>query len=528
MEEIRQLDGVELNFVVLDSDDDEEDEEEEEEEDEEEEEEDRLRSIGSFRRLDNAVAGRDGSPTSLHSYLGAVDDTPGRKMVLLDAGAVLSLPMLFLHDVVLFPEATLPLRLIHASLVVAVEKALRHVDAPNTIGVVLMHRRLNHQYVNASVGTTAEIRQLGRLDDGSVNVLTRGQQRFRLIRHWEDVDGVVWGDIQIIEEDTPLRTPRDAFAQLAACSSFRPHTSSPVMSSDVSQIKQQNHMDSKLDCDSPSHTSTVSDHSTMAAKMCHSRSQSSNSMKLCVSGQSVMKTFVDDDDDDIAASWCSSSARATRKKQQHQCTPASYSKQPVQASLSFWPRWVYEMYDSYTLARRAAELWKRTIKNSNMDDHVGKPDLLSFYIGSKLPVSESGRQKLLEIDGIVYRLQREIQLLKIFDIIKCCRCKSKLAKRSDLVEMSCDGPVGTHVNPHGFVHSIITVNNATGLALVGTSSKEYSWFPGYSWTIGECANCGNNIGWFFKTTKKHLCPTYFWGIRTAQIADVVEEDDLEE
>ncbi|KQK05328.1 hypothetical protein BRADI_2g19430v3 [Brachypodium distachyon] len=325
MEEIRQLDGVELNFVVLDSDDDEEDEEEEEEEDEEEEEEDRLRSIGSFRRLDNAVAGRDGSPTSLHSYLGAVDDTPGRKMVLLDAGAVLSLPMLFLHDVVLFPEATLPLRLIHASLVVAVEKALRHVDAPNTIGVVLMHRRLNHQYVNASVGTTAEIRQLGRLDDGSVNVLTRGQQRFRLIRHWEDVDGVVWGDIQIIEEDTPLRTPRDAFAQLAACSSFRPHTSSPVMSSDVSQIKQQNHMDSKLDCDSPSHTST-----------------------------SVMKTFVDDDDDDIAASWCSSSARATRKKQQHQCTPASYSKQPVQASLSFWPRWVYEMYDSYTLARRAA------------------------------------------------------------------------------------------------------------------------------------------------------------------------------
>jgi cereblon len=36
-----------------------------------------------------------------------------------------------------------------------------------------------------------QIRQLGRLDDGSVNVKARGQQRFRLIRHWQDVDGVV-------------------------------------------------------------------------------------------------------------------------------------------------------------------------------------------------------------------------------------------------------------------------------------------------------------------------------------------------
>lgn len=70
-----------------------------------------------------------------------------------------------------------------------------------------------------------------------------------------------------------------------------------------------------------------------------------------------------------------------------------------------------------------AELWRQIIANPSMDDHVRKPDILSFHIGSKLPVSESVRQKLLEIDGVSYRLQKEIQLLKAFNHIKCRNCQ---------------------------------------------------------------------------------------------------------
>lgn len=36
------------------------------------------------------------------------------------------------------------------------------------------------------------------MDDGSLNVVARGQQRFRLKRHWMDVDGVV--SINLIED----------------------------------------------------------------------------------------------------------------------------------------------------------------------------------------------------------------------------------------------------------------------------------------------------------------------------------------
>lgn len=45
--------------------------------------------------------------------------------------------------------------------------------------------------------------------------------------------------------------------------------------------------------------------------------------------------------------------------------------------------------------------------------------------------------------------------------------------------MSSDGPLGTYVNNHGYVHATITVNNATGLALEGDPTEEHSWFPGY-------------------------------------------------
>lgn len=49
-----------------------------------------------------------------------------------------------------------------------------------------------------------------------------------------------------------------------------------------------------------------------------------------------------------------------------------------------------------------------------------------------------------------------------------------------MVVMSSDGPLNAYVNPQGYVHEIITVYNATGLALVGLPVREHSWFPGYT------------------------------------------------
>jgi len=41
------------------------------------------------------------------------------------------------------------------------------------------------------VHITLQIRQYRRLEDGSLNVVTRGQQRFHLKHRWIDVEGMV-------------------------------------------------------------------------------------------------------------------------------------------------------------------------------------------------------------------------------------------------------------------------------------------------------------------------------------------------
>ncbi|KAF8751414.1 hypothetical protein HU200_012089 [Digitaria exilis] len=472
------------------------------------------------------------------SYLDAkVDGTRG-KFAFLDGDKVLNLPMFYLQGVVLFPEASLPLRVIQPRLAEAIDKAVNHVDAPCMIGVVHAFRRANDgHHTIASVGTTAEILEIQQLDDGSSCVFCRGQQRFRLIRHWLDVDGVTWGEVQIIEEDTPQRTPRDAFGQLAASNSFRQCASS-MPSVYVPSPKQPDYLDSETDGDSLSPTSTSTLHSVTDKEVhlsssqssglvrCGSLDESSSEDENPIHEQSWCHDFVEEIDGcgrpdkhtntEDEGDLCTSFSGARKKNTEHRrhYWGAYNTKMASQAPLSFWPRWAYEMYDSYSLARKAADLWKQVIVNPGMDDHVRKPNHLSFYIGSNLPISLSLRQELLEIDGISYRLQREIQLLKAFNIIRCRNCLTNIARRSDMVMMSSANAIGSH----NFVKEIITVQSATGLALRGSPSKIHSCFPGYTWTVALCAACESNIGWLFRA-RKNLHPNSFWAIRTSQTVD---------
>ncbi|KAF3446727.1 hypothetical protein FNV43_RR11907 [Rhamnella rubrinervis] len=438
------------------------------------------------------------SLASLHTYLGEVEDTHHR-VAFLDGGANLNLPMFYLEGVVLFPGATLPLRVIQPNFVAAVERALSQVDAPYTIGVIHAHTDPDNGRIRfSSIGTTAEIRQYRRLEDGSLNVVTRGQQRFRLRRRWIDVEGAPCGEIQIIQEDMPLRTPREAFGNLGPYSSRQGHNLTCVQPSDAST---KSYRSSDVDNDSE----TNSDESFESALSLPERRTHQSAIGSC-SGYDIIGESASSDDEkperqfqrshlhdsDFMESLHSepededsclgpssiSGMRPCKGKQQISSLEKGNINQFRRVPRAFWPYWVYRMYDSYCLAQRAADMWKQIVGTPNMDDFVKKPDLLSFYIASKIPVSESTRQELLEIDGISYRLRREIELLKSVDLICCRNCQTVIARRSDMLVMSSDGPLGAYVNPHGFVHEILTLYRANGLALRGPAVREYSWFPG--------------------------------------------------
>ncbi|KAI3935825.1 hypothetical protein MKX01_033009 [Papaver californicum] len=526
MEMIRQLDMEELEIEEVDyshfSDDDD--------------------NHNTIDREDDGGAGDIGGFTydvslaSMHTYLGEVEDTQHR-VSFLDGGAILNVPMFYLEGVVLFPEATLPLRVIQPRFKAAVEKALSQVEASQTIGVIRVYRHPeDYRLCYAKVGTTAEIRQCRRLDDGSLNVITRGQQRFHIRRTWIDVEGAPCAEIQIIQEDLPLRTPRDAFGQLASVSnSCRLSHSVPL----ASHASKYGHGAKDNDSDTTSEASFGSDLSPTELRLHQSIIASTSSH-----GCSRLNELTNSDsesgryepgyqlersslDEPAGTSHHSMIETLTEKASdgfgcmnqsfpgKQACAPSSKQR----TSRFYLPHWVFRMYDSYYLAQKAADMWKEIVGSPNVDDLIKTPDLLSFHIASKFPVSESTRQELLEIDGISYRLRREIELLGCFDRVCCKTCQTVIARRSDTLVMFSDGPLGAYVNSHGFVHEVMTLYKTNGLALVGLPVKEYSWFPGYEWTITNCATCETQMGWRFTATDKKLKPKSFWGIRSSQVAD---------
>ncbi|KAH7840900.1 hypothetical protein Vadar_023083 [Vaccinium darrowii] len=517
MEQIRELDSEELQIEEVEDDSSDEDE-----------------SNGGYGE---ASASGDftfiSGLASLHTYLGEVEETRHR-LACLDGGAVITLPLFYLHGVVLFPESTLPLRFLQPNLVAAVERALSQVDAPYAIGIIRVYGEAGNGRIRvANVGTTAEIRQYRRLDDGSLNVVTRGLQRFRLNRRWIDVEGAPCGEVQVIQEDLPLRTPRDAVGRLAPLRNLcapPPH---------ASQAKHVAHRYEDDDSDAISEESFERELSLTERRLHQSAvlphygcdmidmSNTSDDEKLVC--ESVEKSNLSDsissfypEGDRRSEKDCLDrgekliSGRQSRKWVGWKKASVNRLREVPRA---FWPYWVYRMQDSYCLAQKAADKWKQIMGSSSMDIHVLKPDRLSFYLASKIPVSVSTRQELLDIDGTSYRLRRVIELLENFDHVRCKSCQAVIGKRSDVLNMSSEGPLGAYVNPDGYVHELLTLHKATGLALIGGPVKEYSWFPGYAWTVADCASCESQMGWLFTATTKKLKPRSFWGIRCAQIAD---------
>jgi cereblon len=472
---------------------------------------------------------------SLHMYLGEVEDTQNR-VSFVDGGTVLKIPLFYLEGVVLFPEATLPLRIIQPSFLAAVERALNQANAPSTIGVIRVYRE-GAQFKYASVGTTAEIRQYRRLGDGSFNVITRGQQRFRLKHRWTDVEGFTCGEVQIVDEDVPLRTPRDAFGKLVPLSKLRGRyplgtasLSTPLRDMDAqSEANSEESFESALSpsekrlhysvVDSIFCNSTSSDDDQVVST---STVQSSGSNPYSLRSIGCLASSHDNENEDEQSAI--GKTPVSQEKYQKQNRLASFRQNTDLSRFrmtprAFWPFWAYRMFDSYYLAQRAVDLWKQIVGVPNMEAFVNKPDILSFSIASKIPVSESIRQELLELDGVSYRLQREIELLESFDRVRCIHCQTVIARRKDMLVMSNEGPLGAYVNPHGYVHEIMTFYKANDIALRGRPVKKDSWFPGYAWTIANCATCETQLGWHFTATNKKLKPSSFWAVRGSQVAD---------
>lgn len=85
------------------------------------------------------------------------------------------------------------------------------------------------------------------------------------------------------------------------------------------------------------------------------------------------------------------------------------------------------------------------------------------------------------------------------DAIYCAGC-GELVTRGRWRVSRREAHEHTVFNPAGRLFDIVCFKEAPGAVPQGAASGDFTWFPGYLWTISICRGCGIHIGWHFERT----------------------------
>ncbi|XP_034232877.1 protein cereblon isoform X2 [Thrips palmi] len=188
---------------------------------------------------------------------------------------------------------------------------------------------------------------------------------------------------------------------------------------------------------------------------------------------------------------------------------------------SIWPAWVYDQYDPERLVKQMLEILSchKAVSPIPTD-----PVALSYWVARSLPIKDSRRLVLLRMNSAIDRLRWEIFTLNKLSLLCCRQCGQHVAHQQDVFSMSVEGMQGTYCNVYGYVYETVTIHKATGLRLQNAPpSTEFSWFPGYAWTVAACSRCRKHMGWHFTATSPDMKPRGFWGLCRRALEAKLEE-----
>ncbi|WP_218081665.1 LON peptidase substrate-binding domain-containing protein [Anthocerotibacter panamensis] len=118
----------------------------------------------------------------------------------LSSPAAVELPLFPLPESVLFPGQPLPLHIFEPRYRIMINTVL---DTDRRFGVLLWNAQTNEP---CTIGGCAEILEAKRLENDCINIMTRGQQRFRVLRYTRSKPFRM-GLVEWIEDEPLLSTP---------------------------------------------------------------------------------------------------------------------------------------------------------------------------------------------------------------------------------------------------------------------------------------------------------------------------------
>lgn len=107
---------------------------------------------------------------------------------------------------VLFPNGTLPLKIFETRYMDMARECLRE-DRPFGICLIAEGGEVGAPATPHAVGTTARIIQWDMPDLGVLHVVVRGGQRFRILAHKPDAQGLIRASVEWLRDEAPRAVP---------------------------------------------------------------------------------------------------------------------------------------------------------------------------------------------------------------------------------------------------------------------------------------------------------------------------------
>lgn len=126
--------------------------------------------------------------------------------------------------------------------------------------------------------------------------------------------------------------------------------------------------------------------------------------------------------------------------------------------------------------------------------------------------ARNGRLASFHAPNVVSRQQGESES-SLDRSIHCATCATRLthAKCAIVVNAAHEHSV---INPQGCLYRIRCFNSVENVSPAGEPSQEFTWFPGYAWTVLLCRQCSQHVGWQFDAANAR-----FFVLIVAQIVD---------
>ncbi|XP_050419400.1 protein cereblon [Patella vulgata] len=414
----------------------------------------------------NTTAGFDRHLPSTHSYLGNDMEDVHSGRTIHDDESYIDIPLYMLPGIVLIPDQVIPLHLFQPQMV-AMMKRVAEPENDKTFGIMTYRNRTDGEMDELDyIGTTAEI--------------------FSIKDETDDISGI-----------STLRIKARGRQRFRLIESRRDITG--VLRAKVKIMPERILPENLCGARPPSHF-----------KFCckpMSASDATAALKTKVEKKSIFKKH----------KVAETAPVAVKIHRINKMTCANYT---------WWPPWVYKRFDTDILfqeIKKELRSWNDSLNEAKIPQ---TPTELSFWLAQNLPLDDTIRLRLLSYDSAIQRLRYELVVMKTCTVLQCKYCNAPIANKNDVFSMAVEGPMGAFVNPAGHVHETLTIYNVQNIQLIGRSSTEHSWFPGYSWKIAQCRSCANHMGWKFKATHKNFTPQLFWGMCRSSLVPGMKSGEM--